>query len=207
MLNEGQGNLVNTFQDLWERPERDVAFLSNKITANTMWVYAYNPTTKQKSSRWNSSFPRPEEARQDQFNQMWKVCSLFLFPYSRSCALRSCSTRTNYRPTITYWHPTAAGKCEAKTTCSPCFVGACLSGDNNMTPVPHPPYSPHFSQTPDGLKREGYLIPPRFKQNGGTHLTSFQQRTLRIFQTVEWSLCSLLSPMEIAMKGTILIGR
>jgi hypothetical protein len=47
------------------------------------------------------------------------------------------------------------------------------------------------------------------KQNRETHWTSFQQCTLRMSQRVERSLAlgSLLSPMEIAMKGTILIGR
>ena len=145
MLNEGQENLVNTFQDLQERLERDVVFLSNIITGDMMWVYTYDPTTKQKPSRWKSPFPRPNVARQGQFNQMWTVSSLFPFQHSRSCALWRCSTRTNYRPTITYWHSTAsAGKCEAKTTCSLCFVCACLSGYNKMTSVPHPPYSQHL---------------------------------------------------------------
>jgi len=70
MLNEGQENLVNTFQDLQERLERDVVFLSNIITGDMMWVYTYDPTTKQKPSRWKSPFPRPNVARQGQFNQM-----------------------------------------------------------------------------------------------------------------------------------------
>jgi hypothetical protein len=68
MLNEGQENLVSTFQDLRERPERDVAFLSNIIAGDKMCVYSYDPSTKQKSSRWKSLFPRPNEARQNQFN-------------------------------------------------------------------------------------------------------------------------------------------
>jgi hypothetical protein len=112
---EGQKNLVNTFQNLRERPERDLAFLSNIITSDKMWVYAHDPETKQKSSRWRSQSPRPNKAGQDHFTKTWRVCSLFLFQHSRSCASWSCSTRTKYTQTLTYWHPMAsARKCEAK---------------------------------------------------------------------------------------------
>jgi hypothetical protein len=42
-------NHVNTCKDLQGRLKRDPEFLSNIITGDEMWVYRYDPETKQQS--------------------------------------------------------------------------------------------------------------------------------------------------------------
>jgi len=40
--------------DLQESAANDPSFLSNVITGDEIWVYAYDPETKTKSSQWKS---------------------------------------------------------------------------------------------------------------------------------------------------------
>ena len=50
--------------DFKENADNDPSILSNVITGDETWVYAYDPETK-KSSQWKSpGSPRPKKARQ-----------------------------------------------------------------------------------------------------------------------------------------------
>ena len=43
----------------------DPSFISRIITGDEIWVYGFDPETKQQSSQWKSpEFPRPKKARQ-----------------------------------------------------------------------------------------------------------------------------------------------
>ena len=90
--------------DLKENAANDPSFLSNVITGDETWVYAYDPKTKTQSSQWKSpGSHRPKKARQ----------------------VRSNMT------------------------------------DNNMTVVPHPPYSPDLAPS------DFFLFPKlKMKLNG-----------------------------------------
>ena len=51
--------------DLKENAANDPSFLSNVITGDETWVYAYDPDTKIQSSQWKSpGSPRSKKARQ-----------------------------------------------------------------------------------------------------------------------------------------------
>ena len=51
--------------DLKENAGKDPSFLSNVITGYATWVYAYDSETKTQSSQWKSlGSPRPKKARQ-----------------------------------------------------------------------------------------------------------------------------------------------
>ena len=56
--------------DLKENAANDPSFLSNVITGDETWVYAYYPETKTPSSQWKKSpgSPRPKKARQVRSN-------------------------------------------------------------------------------------------------------------------------------------------
>jgi len=55
--------------DLKENAANNPSFLSNVITGDKTWVYAYDPETKTQSSQWKSpGSPRPKKARQVRSN-------------------------------------------------------------------------------------------------------------------------------------------
>ena len=55
--------------DLKKNTVDDPSFLSNVITGDETWVYAYDPETKIQSSQWKSlGSPRPKKARQVRSN-------------------------------------------------------------------------------------------------------------------------------------------
>ena len=55
--------------DLKENVANDPSFLSNVITDDETWVYAYDPEIKTQSRQWKSpGFPRPKKARQVRSN-------------------------------------------------------------------------------------------------------------------------------------------
>jgi len=55
--------------DIKENAADDPRFLSNVITGDETWVYAYDPETKTQSSQWKSPrSPRPKKARQVRSN-------------------------------------------------------------------------------------------------------------------------------------------
>ena len=55
--------------DLKENAANDPRFLSNIITGDETWVYAYDPETKTQSSQWKCpESPRPKNARQVRSN-------------------------------------------------------------------------------------------------------------------------------------------
>jgi len=55
--------------DLKENAANNPSFLSNVITGDETWVYAYDPETKTQSSQWKSpGSPRPKKARQVRSN-------------------------------------------------------------------------------------------------------------------------------------------
>ena len=55
--------------DLIENATNDPSFLSNVITGDETWIYAYDSETKTRSSQWKSSgSPRPKKARQVRSN-------------------------------------------------------------------------------------------------------------------------------------------
>ena len=55
--------------DLKENTANDPRFLSNVITGDETWVYAYDPETKTQPSQWKSpGSPRPKKARQVRSN-------------------------------------------------------------------------------------------------------------------------------------------
>ena len=55
--------------ELKENAANDSSFLSNVITGDETWVYAYDPETKTQSSQWKSpGSPRPKKARQVRSN-------------------------------------------------------------------------------------------------------------------------------------------
>ena len=55
--------------DLKENAANNPCFLSNVITGDETWVYAYDPETKTQSSQWKSpGSPRPKKARQVRSN-------------------------------------------------------------------------------------------------------------------------------------------
>ena len=58
--------------DLKENAANDPCFLSNVITGDETWVYAYDPETKTQSSQWKSlGSPQPKKARQVRSKSMW----------------------------------------------------------------------------------------------------------------------------------------
>jgi len=55
--------------DLKENAANDPSFLSNVITGDETWVYAYDPETKTQSCQWKSpGSPQPKKARQVRSN-------------------------------------------------------------------------------------------------------------------------------------------
>jgi len=55
--------------DLKENAANDTSFLSNVITVDETWVYAYDPETKTQCSQWISpGSPRTKKARQVRSN-------------------------------------------------------------------------------------------------------------------------------------------
>ena len=55
--------------DLKENAANNPSFLSNVITGEETWAYAYDPETKTQSSQWKSpGSPRPKKARQVRSN-------------------------------------------------------------------------------------------------------------------------------------------
>ena len=59
-----EGDRVSICTDLRHRAQNDPIFMSSVITGDECWVYGYDPETKQMSSQWSTSSPRPKKARQ-----------------------------------------------------------------------------------------------------------------------------------------------
>ncbi|PSN32414.1 hypothetical protein C0J52_17540 [Blattella germanica] len=60
---------VITFTDLQEELRNDPLFMEKVVTGDEMWIYGYDPETKQQSSQWKSpASPRPKKARQVRSN-------------------------------------------------------------------------------------------------------------------------------------------
>ena len=74
--------------DLKQNPANNPSFLSNVITGNKTWVYAYDPETKTQPSQWKSpGSPRPKKARQVRSN-----IKSMLIRSEGNCSQRICSS-------------------------------------------------------------------------------------------------------------------
>jgi hypothetical protein len=69
LTEEEKQRRVLVCQELLDEVRNDQNFLSRVITGDETWVYCYDPETKQQPSQWkSSSSPRPKKARQVRSN-------------------------------------------------------------------------------------------------------------------------------------------
>jgi hypothetical protein len=116
LCEEQKTNCVVMCQDLQEWLARELVIALNIITGDEMWVYRYDPETKERLA------------------QVWRLWSEFLNVYG-VVHYEFLSTRTNSQPTFLRWHISVVLCC----ACSLCSF-ACKGGGV----IPHPPNSSHL---------------------------------------------------------------
>jgi hypothetical protein len=159
MLNKGQKYLVNTFHDFRQRPESDLAFILNTFTVDKKCIAAYGSAPTQRSSRSKSpSISTPQQGKAGPAHSNVKsMLIVFISTFTELCIMKLFNQNelhainnilTPYGVFEKKW-----GENDLLNVLSvPVFMAI------KMTPVLHPPYSPHlrrcdfFFRTPYGFK-------------------------------------------------------
>jgi hypothetical protein len=78
LTEEQKDNRVNACRYLKEELRYDPNFLTKIVTGEESWCYAYDPETKQASSRWkHSNLPRPKKEREARSNVKTMLICVF----------------------------------------------------------------------------------------------------------------------------------
>ena len=147
--------------DLKENAANDPSFLSNVITGDETWVYAYDPETKTQSSQWKSpGSPRPKKARQVRsniksmlicfFDQKGIVHKEFVPPGQTVNAAFYVEVLRRLRENVRrkrpdQWQNNTWLLHHDNAPAHAALLTRRFLTDNNMTVVPHPPYSPDLA--------------------------------------------------------------
>ena len=142
--------------DLKENSANDPRFLSNVITGDETWVYAYDSETKTQSSQWKSpESPRPKNARQVRSNI--KVMLICFFDQKEFVPPRQTVNAAFYvevlkrlrknvrRKRLYQWRNNTWLVHHDNAPAHAALLNRRFLTDNNMTVVPHPPYSPDLA--------------------------------------------------------------
>jgi len=149
--------------DLEENAANDPRFLWNVITGDETWVYAYDPENKTESSQWKSpGSPRPKKARQLRsniksmlicfFEQKGIVHKEFVPPGQTFNAafyvevLKRLRENVRRKRSDQWRNNTWLFHHDNAPTHAALMTRRFLT-DNNMTVVPHPPYSPDLASS------------------------------------------------------------
>jgi len=151
--------------DLEENAANDPSFLSNVITGDGTWVYAYDPETKTQSSQWKSpGSPRPKKARQVRSNiKSILICFFdlkgivhkeFVPPGQTVNAAFYVEVLRRLRENVRrkrpdQWQNNTWLLRRHNAPAHAALLTRRFLTDNNMTVVPQPPYSPDLA--PSGL--------------------------------------------------------
>jgi len=147
--------------DLKQNSANDPSFLSNVITGDETWVYAYDLETKTQSSQWKSpGSPWPKKARQVRsnfksmlicfFDQKGIVHKEFVAPGQTVNAafyvkVLRCLLENVRRKWPDQWQNDTWLLHHDNAPAHAALLTRWFLSDNNMTVVPHPPYSPDLA--------------------------------------------------------------
>jgi len=170
--------------DLKENAANDPSFLSNVITGDETWVYAYDLETKTQSSQWKSpGSPRLKKARQVRsniksmlicfFDQKENVLKEFVPPGQTVNAAFYTKVLRRLRENVRrerpdQWQNNTWLLHHDIAPAHAALLTRRFLTNNNMTVVPHPPYSPDLAPS-------DFLLFPKLKM----------ELKGRRFQTVE----------------------
>ena len=147
--------------DLKENAANDPSFLSNVITGDETWVYVYDPETKTQSSQWKSpGSPRLKKVRQvrsniksmlicffDQKGIVHKECvppgQTVIAAFYVDILKRLRENAQRKRPD--QWRNNTWLLHHDNAPAHPASLTRRFLTNNNMTVVPHPPYSPNLA--------------------------------------------------------------
>ena len=133
---------------LKENAANNPSFLSNVITGDETWVYAYDPESKTQSSQWKSpGSPQLKKARQVRSN----VKSMLICFFDQKRIVH----KEFVPPGNAAFYVEVLKRLRVMCKGSDLISGGTTHGcstmtmrqltDNNMTVVPHPPYSPDIA--------------------------------------------------------------
>ena len=158
--------------DLKENACNDPSFLSNVITSDETWVYAYDPETKTQSSQWKIlGSPQPKKARQVRsniksmliyfFDQKGIVHKEFAPPGQTVNAAFYVEVLKRLRENVRrkrhdQWQNNTWLLHHDNAPAHAALLARRFLTDNNMTVVPHPPYSPDLAPS-------DFLLFPKLK--------------------------------------------
>jgi len=74
---EQKDDRLSVCTDPCDQTQNDPHFMSSVITGGECWVYGYDLETKQMSSQWSTSSPRPKKARQVKSNIRTMLIAFF----------------------------------------------------------------------------------------------------------------------------------
>jgi len=147
--------------DLKENATNDPSFLSYVITGDETWVYAYDPETETQSSKWKSlGSPRPKKARQVRsniklmlicfFDQKGIVDKEFVPPGQTVNAAFYVKVLKRLRENVQrkrpdQWRNNTWLLHHDNAPAHAALLTRRFLTDNNMTVMPHPPYSPDLA--------------------------------------------------------------
>jgi len=147
--------------DLKENVANGPSFLSNVITGDKTWVYAYDPETKTQPSQWKSpGSPRLKKARQVRSNiKSMLICFFyqkgifhkdFVPPGQAVNAAFYVEVLRRLRENVRrkrpdQWQNNTWLLHHDNAPAHAAHLTRWFLTDNNMTVVPHPPYSPYLA--------------------------------------------------------------
>jgi transposase len=179
-------------QELKETVKNDPTLLLNIITGDESIVYAYDPETKLQSSRWKSpGSPRPKKARMQKsklktmlicfFDQEGIVHREFVPPGMTVNADFYCDVLRRLRENVWRKRPQKWRNQNLIIHHDRSFKVSQFLAKNNMTVIPHPPYSPDLASC------DFFLFPKlKLRMKGQTFDTTeeIQEESQRVLDTI-----------------------
>jgi len=154
-------NRLNVYYDLREQVGNNTQILSKVVTRDETWCYGYDPETKQASSQWKTpNSPKPKKARQVQSNVKIMFISFFDangIVHKEFVPPGQTVNRQFYLQVLKRLHDSVRKKRPEMWSSGNWFLHhdnapahTALSvqqflAKNNMTVIPHPPYSPDLA--------------------------------------------------------------
>ena len=188
---------VAIFQELKETVINDPTLLLNVITGDESIVYAYDPETKLQSSQWKSpGSPRPKKARMQKsklktmlicfFDQEGIVHREFVPPGMTVNADFYCDVLRRLRENVwrkrpQKWQNQNLIIHHDNAPAHRSFKVSQFLAKNNMTVVPHPPYSPDLAPC------DFFLFPKlklRMKGRRFDTIEEIQEESQRVLDTI-----------------------